>query len=164
MLCFECNKEFEKVTSNKYCSKECREKHRLKIQKERYNNNFKIREGYKKRQKRYYNSNKNNKEFINHNNELKRKSNEKLVLEVLTYYSNGTLKCACCGEDIYEFLTIDHINGGGHKHRKQIGMGNLYRWLRKNNFPKGYQVLCFNCNCGKIKNGCICPHKRVVNK
>ena len=26
--------------------------------------------------------------------------------------------CACCGEDRYEFLSIDHINGGGAKHRR----------------------------------------------
>src|SRR5205807_5288509 len=27
--------------------------------------------------------------------------------------------CACCGESTYEFLCIDHINGGGNRQRKQ---------------------------------------------
>ena len=68
-------------------------------------------------------------------------------------------KCVCCGEDIEEFLTIDHINGGGEKHRKRIGR-KINRWLVKNNFPEGFQTLCFNCNWGKHINGGICPHHK----
>lgn len=69
--------------------------------------------------------------------------------------------CKCCGEDTKEFLTIDHINGGGTKHRKEIKgwATHFYRWLVKNNFPKGYQVLCMNCNFAKGHFG-ICPHMR----
>lgn len=26
------------------------------------------------------------------------------------------------------------------------------------NYPEGYQVLCYNCNCGKSINNGICPH------
>ena len=29
--------------------------------------------------------------------------------------------CACCGESTYEFLCIDHINGGGNRQREQLG-------------------------------------------
>jgi hypothetical protein len=36
--------------------------------------------------------------------------------EALTYYGKA---CACCGEDRVKFLTIDHTNGGGNKHRKE---------------------------------------------
>jgi hypothetical protein len=47
-------------------------------------------------------------------------------------------------------LTIDHIHGGGAKHRKSInikGGHSFYRWLKRNNFPKNkFQVLCYNCN------------------
>src|SRR6266487_5277379 len=64
----------------------------------------------------------------------------------IDHYSGGKMKCACCPENIYEFLTIDHINGGGHKHKK-IHNGALYNWLVKNQFPEGYRVLCWNCNC-----------------
>ena len=67
--------------------------------------------------------------------------------------------CKCCGETIERFLTIDHMNGGGIQHRKELGGGQkLYPWLQRNNYPEGFQILCFNCNCGRYLNGGICPH------
>jgi len=34
-------------------------------------------------------------------------------------------------------------------------------WIRKNNFPKGFQVLCMNCNWGKgHSKDNKCPHER----
>lgn len=68
--------------------------------------------------------------------------------------------CRCCGETIFEFLTIDHIDGGGSKHRQIIGNA-IYRWLKHNNYPPGFQVLCFNCNASKGGAG-ECPHKRAL--
>ncbi len=71
--------------------------------------------------------------------------------EVLTHYGNGICACVKCGFDDLRALTIDHINGGGHKERKQLGKGmdrggmTFYRWLRKNGYPEGYQTLCMNC-------------------
>lgn len=79
-------------------------------------------------------------------------------LKVLSHYSNNTLECACCRECTYEFLAIDHINGGGTQHRKQLGSKYIYSWLIKNNFPEGFQVLCHNCNSAKSFYG-ICPHE-----
>jgi hypothetical protein len=73
-------------------------------------------------------------------------------------FSHYGKKCACCGETIYEFLTIDHINGDGNKHRREIKT-DIYRWLIKNNYPSGYQILCYNCNCSKGFYG-ICPHQK----
>ena len=32
---------------------------------------------------------------------------------VYNHYSNGDVKCNCCGEREITFLSIDHINGGG---------------------------------------------------
>ena len=78
---------------------------------------------------------------------------------IINHYSNGTMQCACCGEKQIKFLTIDHINGGGNKHRREINSPNLYRWLIKNNFPQGFRVLCYNCNCGRVRNEGICPHQ-----
>ncbi len=77
----------------------------------------------------------------------------KLKITIFNHY--GT-KCACCGEDNIEHLTIDHVNGGGNKHRKLINRP-FYRWLQKNNFPTGYRTLCMNCN---YSYGCYryCPH------
>ena len=71
-------------------------------------------------------------------------------------------QCACCGENEIEFLTIDHINGGGKKHRKTHGGRGFYRWLINNNYPEGFRTLCYNCNCacGKIHNSGTCPHQK----
>lgn len=54
--------------------------------------------------------------------------------------------CCGCGEDEPAILEIDHINGGGNEHRKLIGQSNMYLWLKNNNYPPGYRVLCPTCN------------------
>lgn len=90
----------------------------------------------------------------------------KLKQEVLSAYSKEELMCACCGEKSLEFLTIDHIDGNGHNDRKVHGSGvNFYHWLKKNNYPKGFRVLCYNCNCSLGHLG-YCPHqeKKVVGE
>lgn len=87
-----------------------------------------------------------------------------LRMQVLTHYSGGEPKCACCGEAGIPFLTIDHIvpvrrKGFGYDRQKLVGTG-LYANLRANNYPPGFQVLCFNCNCAKRTLG-ECPHKSL---
>lgn len=81
---------------------------------------------------------------------------------VMSHYS-PKLTCLCCGENELKFLSIDHINNDGAKHKKEnknLKGGNpMYYWIIKNNFPEGFQVLCMNCNFGKRMNGGICPHK-----
>jgi hypothetical protein len=74
-------------------------------------------------------------------------------------------KCACCSESTFEFLGIDHVFEDGHEHRKKgsgIG-GNIYYWLKKNNYPKDgrFQILCHNCNMAKAHYG-GCPHQGPV--
>lgn len=91
-------------------------------------------------------------------NKLQREYRAKERLAVITYYSNGHKSCYCCLEKRYEFLCIDHINGGGGKHLKSIG-GNFYKWLIRNKFPKGYRVLCHNCNMARGFYG-YCPHEK----
>lgn len=74
--------------------------------------------------------------------------NLKIKTEVMTNYGNGRIECSICGEKRMGCLSIDHINGGGTKHRREIGIiggMHFYYWLRKNNFPLGYRVLCMNC-------------------
>ncbi len=94
-------------------------------------------------------------------NQIKRERRYGLKLQILAAY--GGAKCVCCGETVISFLSIDHINGGGNQHRKKLGGGwNFYRWLIKNNYPTGYQVLCMNCNFGKRMNHGICPHKDKI--
>jgi len=72
----------------------------------------------------------------------------KRKMEVLTHYGNGSCCCVVCGEDRMVCLSIDHINGNGRKHLQKIGRGggaDFYCWLKKNDYPRGYQTLCMNC-------------------
>jgi hypothetical protein len=64
--------------------------------------------------------------------------------------------CACCGESEPAFLTLDHIDGGGTQHRKSIH-GKVYDQLRRQGFPSGYRVLCWNCNWAYRLGDC--PHR-----
>ncbi len=77
-------------------------------------------------------------------------------LVCLNHYGNNNPKCVCCGERELKFLALDHIDGGGNKHR--IGKGNMSVWAIKNDFPPIFQILCHNCNCAKGFYG-SCPHK-----
>lgn len=88
----------------------------------------------------------------------KKRERDKVRLEVLLHYSEGTLTCQCCREGNVEFLTIDHIDGGGREHRREIYCAT-YRWLRTNGYPSGYRVLCMNCNFSIGVRG-YCPHQR----
>jgi hypothetical protein len=83
-----------------------------------------------------------------------------MVTEIYKQY--GGAFCACCGEDIWEFLTLDHINDDGAAHRKEIG-GSGYKlqlWAKRNGYPAGLRVMCRNCNFGRYVNGGICPHQQ----
>lgn len=70
-------------------------------------------------------------------------------------------KCRCCGTTQNEFLEIDHIDGGGTKHRTLNGKSHFYGWIIRNGYPDILQLLCANCNRGKWKFG-VCPHHREV--
>lgn len=98
-------------------------------------------------------------------NEKRRVRNIATRYTVLSYYSDGIPYCKCCGESTYEFLTVDHINNDGSKHRREIGSrgDDICRWLIKNKFPSGFQILCMNCNFakGKYKS---CPHTKTLLK
>lgn len=72
-------------------------------------------------------------------------------IEVLDAY--GGPVCNGCGETEIAVLQMDHTNGGGNKHAAEIANGDairgrskMYKWLRDNNFPPGFRVLCSNCN------------------
>lgn len=72
-------------------------------------------------------------------------------------------KCTCCGEERLEFLTFDHPDGGGRKHREAIGVGggsNFARWLAREGYPEGYRLLCYNCNMA-LGYWKYCPHALV---
>ena len=96
---------------------------------------------------------------VDHKREQNRLYMRRYRLQILSHYSpTDPPSCNCCGETIYEFLSIDHINGGGTAHRKALGSKFIYSYLIQNGYPTGYQVLCHNCNQAKgfYKE---CPHK-----
>lgn len=83
-----------------------------------------------------------------------------LIVDVINHYGG---KCVCCGVSEMWFLTIDHINNDGAEHARLIGRGSaLYRWLKRNNYPIGFRVLCANCNYGRARNNEVCPHDHIV--
>ena len=80
-------------------------------------------------------------------------------------------KCACCGEDRYIFLQIDHINNDGHSHRKMLKGRAIYKWIctqfaRTGIWPEGFQILCANCNFAKsltLVKKCPCQDRSTVS-
>lgn len=92
--------------------------------------------------------------------------NRQLKMAALLHYGEC---CQCCGESWPVFLTIDHVAGDGAAHRLSIGSkdrsagSKFYLWLRNNNYPPGFQVLCFNCNFAKhVKK--VCPHQSTTGR
>jgi hypothetical protein len=80
----------------------------------------------------------------------------RLKIKVLMHYG---AKCVCCGESQIEFLTLDHINNDGAKHKRTIKKrgSQFYRWIVQNLYPNFLRVLCWNCNCALGSFG-YCPH------
>ncbi len=91
-----------------------------------------------------------------------------IELKIMILNAYGGPQCACRGCSWHnqrcvcshiDVLTIDHIDNSGAKHRREMTGGDrvgggdtTYRWLKKNNYPSGYQVLCWNCNWIKYKH------------
>lgn len=108
-----------------------------------------------------YYANKSNPEYIEKRRIRDNKESREIRKICLIYYGGNPPKCSCCGESIFDFLTIDHIQGNGTSHRKKVGRGTqFFYWLKRNNFPEGYKVLCYNCNCAKGHLG-FCPHEKI---
>ncbi len=110
---------------------------------------FKSREREKEYHHRYY---------IVHR-ELKAAQNKRVCIrrrytvkmETLRHYSNKEIpSCEKCGETDLRVLQLDHIHGGGRKQRIQLGLTGggwrFYSILKAQGYPKGFQVLCANCN------------------
>lgn len=63
----------------------------------------------------------------------------------------GGYRCAECGISDPDVLTLDHIDPGTvvRRNGRREGGNDLYIRLRMDGYPKGYQVLCYNCNIKK---------------
>jgi hypothetical protein len=83
--------------------------------------------------------------------------NRFMRLLVLKHYGGDPPRCACCGEAFAEFLSLDHIAGGGRQHRKTIAT-RWWEWIIRNKFPDTFRVLCHNCNQAIGVYG-YCPHQ-----
>jgi hypothetical protein len=75
-------------------------------------------------------------------------------------FSHYGLKCRCCGEDNYLFLSIDHISSWLHdpNHVKPSKLSSKWDRYIEQGYPKNLQTLCYNCNLAKGYWG-QCPHR-----
>ena len=88
-----------------------------------------------------------------------------LKYEVMMYYtlrynpSATKPQCNCPGhvETCVELLVIDHKKKRTKKEKGLTGK-SFYKYLKENNYPEGYQVLCFSCNFVKELYNGECPH------
>ena len=83
-----------------------------------------------------------------------RSYSESMKVSAINIYSNGDACCAICRIADMDVLCLDHIANDGKAHRELIKseMKTLYghyHWCKKNDYPAGFQVLCFNCNMKK---------------
>lgn len=76
---------------------------------------------------------------------LAKKRAYSMLLKKSSFDAYGRAVCVLCGNECFDVLTIDHIYGGGTQHTNKFG-GRIYAWLKKNNYPLGFRVLCRNCN------------------
>jgi hypothetical protein len=97
-------------------------------------------------------------------------------LDILLFYSKRLSDsnipcCNCCGENSHtDFLAVDHIAGkkqmDSESELVKLGYSSskrgstLHKWIKDNNFPYGFQILCHNCNQAKGYYG-ICPHEKA---
>jgi hypothetical protein len=149
------DKEKEKEYHKEY-SKNWKNKNRLRFREQQQAWRDKNKDKTHDYQQKYYWANR-EKEIIRIMQGNKKRY-RKQRLEVIEHY--GRI-CACCGENRTQFLGIDHINGNGNKHRKELRAGhhrNIVEFLIKAGYPEGYRVLCHNCNLSIGFYG-FCPHQ-----
>lgn len=86
------------------------------------------------------------------NGKQQKEYRDNLKLTCFKHYSGSDVPMCSdptCNVMDIDMLTIDHINGNGGKHRREIKVKTgmyFYRWLKENDYPVGYQVLCWNHN------------------
>lgn len=67
---------------------------------------------------------------------------KEIIAQIFELLGNECTKCSFANKIA---LQIDHLNGGGYKHRRIKGGGmSYYKDILKN--IKNYQLLCANCN------------------
>lgn len=98
---------------------------------------------------------------LSRNAEYNRRSRERLKREAINAMGGC---CPCCSESEIEFLTVDHIHGGGRAERRggvAAGGGGMWRLLRNLGYPVSvYRLMCWNCNWSAHLGDGICVHSR----
>lgn len=85
---------------------------------------------------------------------------EAMMYYTLRYNPSATKpQCNCPGhvETCIELLAIDHKKKRTKKEKGLTGK-SFYKYLKENNYPEGYQVLCLSCNFVKELYNGKCPH------
>jgi hypothetical protein len=102
----------------------------------------------------WYHANKHRPDVKTHRSLLAQRGRAKLKKEILSHYCvGGIIQCAdpyhIHTDDVIidlDLLTLDHVNGDGCK---DIRRTNLYQCLKREGYPLGFQVLCWNCQAKK---------------
>lgn len=99
---------------------------------------------------------------------MKRKRRDTTKLMIVTAYGKV---CNHCGETYLPVLTMDHVLENGAEHRKKIGKGSgklrtwiMTRYAETGKWPKDIQLLCYNCNIAKYRNGGVLPDELKGSK
>lgn len=154
---------------NTSTTKQCRDCEEIKPFKD-FHKDEKIKDGltsyckfcYARRSLAYYHKNhekvsKKKEEYRKINREIlnikQKERNADKKLKILQEYCKDEIPyCFGCGIEELSVLAIDHINDDGAEHRRNMNSARLYGWLTTNNYPSGFQVLCYNCNIYKHRN------------
>jgi hypothetical protein len=160
-FCKLCRREYENTRRRGNDDHRQKENQRRHTDQHRAKNRAYLKEYYKRltpeqRKQRQENS----KKYANSDRARARRTinRRELRLAFIEHYGG---KCQCCGETTIEFLTIEHVNGGGRQERKTMNSEHLMRKLRREGWPDDgkYSVLCFNCNAAIGIYG-YCPHQQ----
>lgn len=134
------------MVNGKESDKKYREGHQEKIReykKKWYINN---------RDKQIAKAKKNHQENRERTNAINRKSVKKLFNEILDHYGHECFICKSIDK-----LCVDHIGGCNKNEEYKMGI-SLWIWIRKNNFPLGFRILCSKCN---LLDGMLRSHKNL---
>jgi hypothetical protein len=154
--CLYCSATFIGVAQQKRCSA-CRRAYKQAWARGRYQTNEAVRESNRRRSRERHQV---LREEINPRLRAHaRRRHLMRKLEALRRYGES---CRCCGERDYRVLTLDHSNGDGAAHRRELGVSGGAPFLialDRLGWPDvaGLRTLCANCHMAHDLWGC-CPH------
>lgn len=140
--CSKCKEEKQTSEFHKNRTRKDGLQYRCKACLRAYQNSSRRREWMRER---YHSKQKNDPVYRENRRIYNKRCREKVRREAYDHYGK---ECVVCGydEDI-RALTIDHIDEDGAEHRRNAGgTGDIHSWLKVNNYPPNFQVLCRNCN------------------